>query len=86
MPKRFISEFLHGSGEQYVRKHWYLVEDSFGRELEIYFDRQARGPRTKTRWTLFSMDEEGRTQQSSVPVTRGTPPAGAGVAPESPVR
>jgi hypothetical protein len=30
--------------------------------------------------------KEGRTQQSSVQVTRGTPPAKAGAAPESPVR
>ena len=76
----------HGSGEQYVRKHWYEVEDDTGRQMKIYFDRHARGHQTKARWTLFSIEEKSRTQQSSVQVTRGTPPARAGAAPESPVR
>ena len=36
--------------------------------------------------TLWEELNRSRTMQSSVPVTRGTPPATAGVAPESPVR
>ncbi len=32
----------HGSGEQYVRKHWFRVQLTDGTEMEIYFDRQAR--------------------------------------------
>lgn len=47
----------HDSGEQYVRKHWYEIEDERGRMLKIYFERQPRGKRSKARWRLFSMEE-----------------------------
>lgn len=47
----------HGSGEQYVRKHWYEVADERGRTLEIYFERQPHGKQAKARWWLFSMEE-----------------------------
>lgn len=47
----------HGSGEQYVRKHWYQVEDEAGRRLKIYFERQARGRALAARWHLFSIEE-----------------------------
>ncbi len=47
----------HGSGEQYVRKHWYEVEDAGGRVLKMYFDRNPRGKQAR-RWCLFSLDEE----------------------------
>jgi hypothetical protein len=48
----------HGSGEQYVRKHWYQVEDDQGRVLKIYFARSAIGRPAKAAkacWQLFSM-------------------------------
>jgi phosphoribosylglycinamide formyltransferase-1 len=48
----------HGSGEQYLRKHWYRIQTGDGREMEIYFERQARSPRqTKKRWWLYSVTE-----------------------------
>lgn len=45
----------HGSGERYVRKHWFRVETTDGSEMEIYFDRQARTRRPKQRWWLATV-------------------------------
>lgn len=47
----------HGSGELYVRKHWFRVRLETGEELKIYFERQPRSSsgRRKPRWWLFSM-------------------------------
>ena len=46
----------HGSGEQYVRKHWYEVRTATGEVAVIYFERQPR-PKSRTgeRWWLFSL-------------------------------
>lgn len=41
-----------GSGEQYVRKHWFSLETTDGTQMEIYFDRQARSRHSKKRWWL----------------------------------
>ena len=50
----------HGSGEQYLRKHWYKLRMTDGREMEIYFERQARSSRQrKQRWWLFSISDVG---------------------------
>jgi hypothetical protein len=46
----------HGSGEQYVRKHWFEVETDAGAKMAIYFERQARS-RSRKRWWLFSVEE-----------------------------
>jgi len=44
-----------GSGEQYVRKHWYRVRTTGGVEMKLYFERQARsGRERKVRWWLHS--------------------------------
>jgi hypothetical protein len=53
----------HGSGEQYVRKHWYEVEDDAGRLMKIYFERHPRGKQTTARWRLFSMAEGSDNRQ-----------------------
>lgn len=45
----------HGSGELYVRKHWYEVHSSHG-TLKIYFERQPRGGRKGERWWLYTMN------------------------------
>lgn len=45
----------HGSGEQYVRKHWYEVEDVADRVLKIYFERTPRRGSKGGRWRLFSV-------------------------------
>ena len=44
----------HGSGENYVRKHWFEVRTAAHGTLRIYFERQARGGRS-TRWWLYSI-------------------------------
>ena len=53
-----------GSGEMYVRKHWYEVEDETGRRLKIYFERHGRGKSTKARWQLFSLVDSDRAASS----------------------
>ncbi len=49
----------HGSGEQYVRRHWFRVETADGQEMEIYFDRQPRARKKKQRWWLATIMERG---------------------------
>jgi hypothetical protein len=45
-----------GEGEQYVRKHWFLVRTASGEEMTLYFERQARsGRQRKKRWWLFTV-------------------------------
>lgn len=48
----------HGSGEQYVRRHWFRVETTDGTQMEIYFDRQPRSRQKKQRWWLATIVEE----------------------------
>ena len=43
----------HGSGERYVRKHWYRVKTSGDLEMRLYFERQGRFGRG-SRWRLYS--------------------------------
>ena len=45
----------HGSGEQYVRKHWYEVVTEDDGVMTIYFERQPRRGHTNERWWLFSI-------------------------------
>lgn len=46
----------HGSGERYVRKHWFEIRTSDGTAMKIYFERRARSARERTkRWWLFSI-------------------------------
>ena len=47
----------HGSGEKYVRKHWFQVLTESGDTLKIYFERQARSRKNKDRWWLFTIDK-----------------------------
>jgi hypothetical protein len=46
----------HGSGEQYVRKHWFEVSTDSGVKMKIYFQRQSRSANQKNRWWLFSIE------------------------------
>ncbi len=46
----------HGSGERYVRKHWFEIQTTSREVMQIYFERQARGGRRSPRWWLFSVD------------------------------
>lgn len=46
----------HGSGERYVRKHWYEVSTDDGRMMVLYFDRKSASPHSRMkRWWLFSL-------------------------------
>jgi hypothetical protein len=44
----------HGSGERYVRKHWFRVRTAENREMKIYFERQRRSS-GGSRWRLYSV-------------------------------
>lgn len=46
----------HGSGERYVRKHWFRIRTAEGSEMNIYFERQGR-PGSRARWRLYSIRE-----------------------------
>ena len=43
-----------GSSERYLRKHWFHIRTSDGREMKLYFERQPR-TRQKDRWHLYSI-------------------------------
>ncbi len=46
----------HGSGERYVRQHWFEVATAEGRVARVYFERRARrGEGKGSRWWLFSL-------------------------------
>jgi hypothetical protein len=45
-----------GSGERYVRKHWFRVRTSDDLEMKIYFERQGRSS-GGSRWRLYSIVE-----------------------------
>ena len=45
----------NGSGEAYVRKHWFEVETAEGDRATLYFERQGRSPGTKKRWWLYTI-------------------------------
>ena len=44
----------HGSGERYVRKHWFRVRTTEDLEMSIYFERQVRSC-GGSRWRLYSI-------------------------------
>jgi len=44
----------HGSGERYVRKHWFRVRTTGDLEMKIYFERQGRSS-GGSRWRLYSL-------------------------------
>jgi phosphoribosylglycinamide formyltransferase-1 len=54
----------HGSGERYVRKHWYEVLADSGETMKVYFERQPRSRRSKSRWWLFTVDMPGEPDGS----------------------
>jgi hypothetical protein len=47
----------HGSGERYVRRHWYEVLTPEREVVKLYFDRQQRKGKRDPRWWLFSIRE-----------------------------
>ena len=46
----------HGSGEMYLRRHWYRVVTDPSAEMTVYCDRQACDRRRpKARWWVYSV-------------------------------
>lgn len=52
---RGLGPCTHGSGEQYVRKHWYRFATTGDRVLRVYFERRPRGGGATKRWWLYSI-------------------------------
>jgi len=53
----------HGSGEQYVRKHWFRIRTTGGEEMKLYFERQARSQReSRKRWWLYTITTAKNTE------------------------
>jgi hypothetical protein len=46
----------NGSGERYIRKHWFRIGTAQGLEMKLYFERQARSS-GGSRWRLYSVRE-----------------------------
>jgi len=59
---RETGKCTHGSGENYVRKHWFEVESSAG-TARIYFERKSRGGPRSARWWLYSILESASLPQ-----------------------
>ena len=49
----------HGSGEMYLRKHWYEVRTITGEIMKVYFQKPAKGGRKNAGWQLFTLRETG---------------------------
>lgn len=47
----------HGSGERYVRKHWFRVKTTGNLEMKIYFERQGRSS-GGSRWRLYTLRDD----------------------------
>lgn len=53
---RALGPCTHGSGERYVRRHWYRIETTGGLVMRIYFERRPAGrARSKQRWWLYAL-------------------------------
>ena len=49
----------NGSRERYVREHWFRIETTDGKEMRIYFERQAKSRRqAKKRWWVHTVATE----------------------------
>ncbi len=46
----------HGSGEQYVRRHWFEVKTSRHGTMKIYFDRGALGRTKEMGWRIYTKE------------------------------
>jgi hypothetical protein len=61
----------HGSGERYVRKHWFRIMTGQGLEMRIYFERQQRSS-GGSRWRLYSVRDARPTNASDAPAATET--------------
>jgi hypothetical protein len=55
---REIGDCHHGSGERYLRKHWFEVVTEAGERMKIYFERQAKAGQKKSRWHLYTLEDD----------------------------
>lgn len=47
----------HGSGERYLRKHWFHIRTDDGTEMKLYFLRQpGAGRSARARWWIHSIE------------------------------
>jgi len=61
----------HGSGERYVRKHWYRVRTSDGAICRLYFLRNFGKAGKRPRWWLHSMEQPQDKTSVSNGLSRG---------------
>ncbi|MCC6680855.1 MAG: hypothetical protein IT445_08120 [Phycisphaeraceae bacterium] len=47
-----------GSGEMYLRRHWWLLRTDRGQTMKIYCERHPRHPQNKQRWFVYTLEEE----------------------------
>lgn len=47
----------HGSGETYVRRHWFEVQTTRRQFATLYFERQSRHRRGAPRWWLYTLQD-----------------------------
>jgi len=53
---RELGPCTHGSGEMYLRRHWYRIVSAEGLVMRIYFERRPRSSGKVTRrWWLYSV-------------------------------
>lgn len=52
---RGLGPCTHGSGELYVRKHWYRFATAGGNTWRVYFERRPRAGAASKRWWLYSI-------------------------------
>lgn len=45
-----------GSGEMYLRRHWWQVLTTSGEVMKIYCQRQAKSRNAKARWFLYTVE------------------------------
>ena len=50
----------HGSGERYLRKHWFHIRTADGIEMKLYFERSARLPGARRSWRLYTATVAGK--------------------------
>jgi len=56
----------HGSGEMYLRRHWYKIEVRPHQIMTVYCDRQAKDRRRpKSRWWVYTLELSGSQGSSS---------------------
>ena len=65
----------HGSGERYVRKHWFRVRTTENLEMKIYFERQRRTS-GGSRWRLYSIRSAESDAATNRPVATSSGKSG----------